>query len=71
MGHVRACALPYRPVTRKIMDEDNPPMVLPNGFVYSARAMEAMAAETGGKVSCLRTGQGPYDFSELQKAFLA
>ena len=53
------------------MDEDNPPMVLPNGFVYSARAMEAMAAETGGKVSCLRTGQGPYDFSELQKAFLA
>jgi macrophage erythroblast attacher len=58
-------------VTRRIMDEDNPPMVLPNGFVYSSGAMEAMAAGAGGKVSCPRTGQGPYKLSELQKAFLA
>ena len=58
-------------ISHAIMDEDNPPMVLPNGFVYGRDAMETMAANNRGKVTCPRTGQGPWDLSELQKAFLA
>lgn len=58
-------------ITKAFMNENNPPMVLPNGYVYSRNAMEAMARRNNRKVTCVRTGQGPYNFSELQKAFLA
>lgn len=59
------------PISKALMDENNPPVVLPNGFVYSRAAMEEMAARNGGKVTCVRTGDGPFELSQLQKVFLA
>lgn len=60
-------------VTRSVMDEKNPPMVLPNGFVYSARAVKMFSygldTSTSGLVSP-RSGRA-FDNSELRKAFFA
>ena len=60
-------------VTRSVMDERNPPMVLPNGFVYSARAVQMFSdgldTSTSGLV-CPRSGH-TFDNSELRKAFFA
>lgn len=59
------------PITKALMDENNPPMVLPNGYVYSRQAMEEQARESEGMVMCIRTGQGPFPLSQLTKVFLA
>lgn len=66
--HVRShliCA-----VTKQAMDETNPPMVLPNGYVYSQRAVEAIMARHGGAVVCPKTGQ-TYAHADLKRAFIA
>jgi len=39
------------------MDADNPPMALPNGQVFSRRALRDMATENGGIITCPVTGQ--------------
>ena len=44
------CAL-----TREIMNEHNPPMVLPNGAVYSQKAIEQLASAKG-VFMCPNTG---------------
>ncbi|XP_031554328.1 E3 ubiquitin-protein transferase MAEA-like isoform X2 [Actinia tenebrosa] len=43
------------PISGQIMNENNPPMVLPNGFVYGERALHIMSQEKQGKVTCPRT----------------
>jgi macrophage erythroblast attacher len=57
-------------VTGEIMDENNPPLVLPNGNVYSTKALQDLAKNNGGKVIDPRSGQ-TYDLSQAKKAFLA
>ena len=59
------------PLTKAIMDENNPPMVLPNGYVYSKQALDEMAAQNNGLVMCVRTGEGPFELSSAAKVFLA
>ena len=39
------------------MNEENPPMALPNGYVYSARALEQLMAENNGTIVCPHTGE--------------
>jgi macrophage erythroblast attacher len=56
-------------VTGEAMDEDNPPMALPNGQVYSANAIASM--RRGGVVYCPRTREGPFARDEIRKVFLA
>ncbi|WIA28882.1 hypothetical protein OEZ86_011406 [Tetradesmus obliquus] len=56
-------------VTRQIMSDANPPMVLPNGYVYSQAAIEQIAAQNGGKVVCPRTGS-IYGIEEARRAFI-
>jgi macrophage erythroblast attacher len=56
-------------VTREIMSDANPPMVLPNGYVYSQKAVEQIAAQNGGKVVCPRTGN-TYGLEEARRAFI-
>lgn len=36
------------PITLEVMNEDNPPMVAPNGAVYSERAVCKIAAQNNG-----------------------
>ncbi|KAK3034439.1 hypothetical protein RJ639_034676, partial [Escallonia herrerae] len=43
-------------ITKEIMDTENPPLVLPNGYVYSTKALEEMAKKNNGKITCPRTG---------------
>uniref|UniRef100_A0A0D6QVT0 Macrophage erythroblast attacher n=1 Tax=Araucaria cunninghamii TaxID=56994 RepID=A0A0D6QVT0_ARACU len=57
-------------ISKELMDADNPPLVLPNGYVYSSKAMEEMARKNNGQVICPRTGR-VCNFTELDKAFIS
>ncbi|KAF3433812.1 hypothetical protein FNV43_RR24915 [Rhamnella rubrinervis] len=57
-------------ITKELMDTENPPQVLPNGYVYSTKALEEMAKKNGGKITCPRTGL-VFDRNELVKAYIS
>ena len=44
-------------VTGGMMDENNPPLALPNGHVYSLKALHDMAAANDGVITCPQTGE--------------
>lgn len=56
-------------ISKAIMDENNPPMVLPNGNVYSNNALVKMAADNDGTVVDPRTGES-FKLAELRKCFI-
>lgn len=66
--HVRSKLVCY--ITKELMDEDNPPMVLPNGYVYSRKVLEEMAMSNNGKITCPRTGY-VCTMNELSKAYIS
>lgn len=51
------------------LNEHNPPLMLPNGYVYGEVALKQMAAENNGKVTCPRTKE-VYDLKEAEKVFV-
>ncbi|XP_008793648.2 protein MAEA homolog [Phoenix dactylifera] len=57
-------------ITKELMDTENPPLVLPNGYVYSTKALEEMASKNDGRVTCPRTGE-TFNISELVKAYIS
>ncbi|KAK9070499.1 hypothetical protein SSX86_010901 [Deinandra increscens subsp. villosa] len=57
-------------ITKELMDTENPPLVLPNGYVYSTKAVEEMAANNNGKITCPRTGL-VCNYSEVTKAYVS
>lgn len=57
-------------ISGEIMSDDNPPMVLPNGYAYSRNSLWALAQQNGGLVTCPRTKQ-TYKFEELKRAFIS
>lgn len=58
------CAMSGQP-----LNENNPPMMLPNGYVYGLDALTDMAASNGGKVICPRTKE-TFDFENAKKVFV-
>ena len=42
-------------ISGKPLDENNRPMMLPNGFVYGENALNKMAADNDGQIVCPRT----------------
>lgn len=52
----------------RLMNEDNPPMALPNGHVYSKEALQNMMLESN-EIVCPRTKER-YQFAEAQKVFI-
>jgi len=52
------------------MNENNPPMVLPNGFVYSEAALQSMAVANNGFITCPRSGD-VFKLSQLKKVFVS
>ena len=52
-----------------VMDEHNPPCVLPNGSLYSKKALQRMAAENRGQVVCIRTQQ-TFNIDECKLAYV-
>ncbi|KAF2071499.1 hypothetical protein CYY_007177 [Polysphondylium violaceum] len=57
-------------ITGQIMNEDNPPMVLPNGNVYCRNAMIDMAKKNNNRIICPRSGN-EYKFDDLKRAFVS
>ncbi|CAL1387187.1 unnamed protein product [Linum trigynum] len=57
-------------ITKELMDTENPPQVLPNGYVYSTKALEEMAKKNNGKVTCPRTGL-VCNYSDVVKAYIS
>ncbi|KAE9618543.1 putative CRA domain, protein Fyv10/Macrophage erythroblast attacher [Lupinus albus] len=57
-------------ITKELMDTENPPQVLPNGYVYSTKALEDMAKKNNGTIICPRTGL-VCSFTELVKAYIS
>ncbi|CAN4106881.1 unnamed protein product [Withania somnifera] len=57
-------------ITKELMDTENPPLVLPNGYVYSTKALEEMAKRNDGRITCPRTGF-TCNYSELIKAYIS
>lgn len=53
-----------------LMDEDNPPMAFPNGYVYGAKALRELAERNDGKVKCPQTGL-VCSFGDLRRVFTA
>ncbi|KAJ3293588.1 GID complex subunit containing RING finger motif [Borealophlyctis nickersoniae] len=66
--HVNSCLVCR--ASGEMMNEDNPPLVLPNGYVYSAQALNEMAAKNNGTVKCARTG-ALYHISQTRKAYIS
>lgn len=56
-------------ITGQPLNENNPPLVLPNGNVYGELALKQMATENDGKVVCARTKE-IYHFNELSKVYV-
>lgn len=56
-------------VTREIMNDANPPMVLPNGYVYSNKAIDQIAAKNNGRIVCPHTG-AEFGYDEARRAFI-
>ncbi|PVG01414.1 hypothetical protein CPB86DRAFT_102892, partial [Serendipita vermifera] len=57
-------------ITGKIMNEDNPPLAFSNGNVYSSEAMQEMAKNHNGIVTCPRSGQ-QQPIETLRKVFVS
>ncbi|KAH7537330.1 hypothetical protein FEM48_Zijuj03G0081100 [Ziziphus jujuba var. spinosa] len=57
-------------ITKELMDTENPPQVLPNGYVYSTKALEEMAKKNDGKITCPRTGF-VCNYKDLVKAYIS
>lgn len=56
-------------ISGKPMNEHNPPMALPNGYVYGEEALKQMSEQTGGEVTCPRT-QETFQFSDVRKVYV-
>ncbi|KAG0363028.1 GID complex subunit containing RING finger motif [Mortierella sp. AD032] len=57
-------------ISGQIMNEDNLPMALPNGYVYSYNALAEMASLNSGKITCPRTG-AIFDITQIKKVFIS
>lgn len=55
-------------VTKEIMNADNPPKALPNGYVYSTKAIEQLK-DAQGKITCPFTGE-VCEESEVRRVFI-
>lgn len=51
------------------LNEHNPPLMLPNGYVYGEKSLRKMADENDGKVTCPRTSES-FDFKQIEKVFV-
>jgi macrophage erythroblast attacher len=53
----------------KALNENNQPMMLPNGFVYGEEALTKMARENDGQIVCPRTKE-IFSFSDAEKIYV-
>lgn len=60
------------PYTRKLMDANNPPMVLPNGQVYSEEALSKLVVRSKPEIviKCPKSGE-EYQITQIRKCFIS
>ncbi|KAJ8920173.1 hypothetical protein NQ315_011834 [Exocentrus adspersus] len=51
------------------MNENNQPMMLPNGYIYGEQALEQMARENNGQIICPKTKE-VFPFKKLEKVYV-
>ncbi|XP_041477114.1 E3 ubiquitin-protein transferase MAEA-like [Lytechinus variegatus] len=56
-------------ISGQVMNEHNPPMMLPNGYVYGEKSLLTFAAENNGRIICPKTKK-VYSMDELEKVFI-
>lgn len=56
-------------ISGRPLDENNQPMMLPNGYVYGERALLKMAQENDGQIVCPRTKE-IFPFRDAEKVFV-
>uniref|UniRef100_A0A0K2UIZ2 Macrophage erythroblast attacher n=1 Tax=Lepeophtheirus salmonis TaxID=72036 RepID=A0A0K2UIZ2_LEPSM len=56
-------------ITGTPLNEHNPPLMLPNGYVYGEQALVKMADENDGQVICPRTKE-IYPFRDCEKVYV-
>ena len=56
-------------ISGKPLNENNQPMMLPNGFVYGEAALTKMAVENDGQIVCPRT-KDIYSITEAEKIYV-
>ena len=56
-------------ISGDVMNEHNPPLMLPNGNAYSTNALLAIAHKNAGRVTCPRTNQ-EFSISDCVKVYL-
>ncbi|CAB3988064.1 macrophage erythroblast attacher-like [Paramuricea clavata] len=57
------------PISGEVMNENNPPMVLPNGYVYGENSLQRMAQNNNGVVTCVKTKE-QFKVDEAEKVFV-
>jgi len=58
-------------ITGKVMDDRNPPMILPNGNVYSSQGIHELAAKSHDKKSFIDPRSGAtFELTQLKKALI-
>ncbi|KRX18190.1 Macrophage erythroblast attacher [Trichinella nelsoni] len=57
------------PYSGEPLNENNPPFVLPNGFVYGQSSLLAIATQNGGKMVCPRTRQS-FSLKEADRVYI-
>lgn len=56
-------------ISKQAIDDVNPPLVMPNGFVYAASALNSMAGRSHGHVTCPQT-KSVYTLKECVRAYI-
>merc|ERR1712240_831201 len=56
-------------ISGRALDENNQPMMLPNGYVYGEQALTSQAGQNEGKVICPRTKE-IYSFTDAEKVYI-
>lgn len=56
-------------ITGQLLNEHNPPMMLPNGYIYGEIGLRAMAAKNNGRIRCPKT-QVEYGLEEIEKVYV-
>jgi len=57
-------------ISGEVMDEHNPPVALPNGQVYSEKALKRMAEKDNGRIICPAT-KSEYTLQDLKKIYIS
>lgn len=51
------------------MNENNPPMMLPNGYIYGEMSLKEMSAKDNGRIRCPKTNE-VFDLNEVAKVYV-